>query len=118
MIANNSRQDGAASVVRLTDRKARRRRDTLLMTRRTLAIAAAEHRSHRLDDATALWSLQLAVEQTIEDEFPDIHHEQFGLWAVEECSYEHPPGVLTPGCSLCEAIAAEAQVNLEWPQAA
>jgi len=102
----------------LTDVKTRRRRDTLLMTRRSIAIAAAEHRSHSLDDATALWSLQLELEQTIQDEFPEIHEQQFGFWALEELSYEHPPGILTAGCSLCEAIAAESQINLELPYAA
>jgi hypothetical protein len=118
MITTNSSQDGLAGVVRLSDVKARRRRDTLLMTRRSIAIAAAEHRSHSLDDATALWSLQLELEQTIQDEFPDVHERQFGVWALEELSYEHPPGALTPLCSLCEAIAAESQINLELPYAA
>ena len=102
----------------MSDAKARRRRDTLLMTRRSIAIAAAEHRSHSLEDATALWSLQLEIEQTLQDEFPDVYEQQFGFWALEECSYEHPPGRLTAGCSLCEAIAAEAQINLELPHAA
>ena len=118
MITNNSSQDGLAGVVRLNDVKARRRRDTLLITRRSIAIAAAEHRSHSLDDATALWSLQLELEQTIQDEFPEVYEEQFGDWALDECSYEHPLGVLTSGCSLCEAIAAESQINLEPPYAA
>jgi hypothetical protein len=118
MKTNDWSQGDLAGVVTLSDAKARRRRDVLLMMRRRVAITAAEHRSHSLDDATALWSLQLELEQTIQDEFPDLHEEQFGLWAVEELSYEHPPGVLTPGCSLCEAIASEAQINLEAPRAA
>ncbi|WP_156364894.1 hypothetical protein [Aeromicrobium sp. Leaf245] len=118
MITNKESRDGLAGVVRLSDAKARRRRDTLLMTRRSIAIATAEHRSHALEDAAALWALQLQLEQTIQDEFPVVYEQQFALWALEECSYEHPVGMLTFGCSLCEAIAAEAQINLEPPYAA
>jgi hypothetical protein len=118
MKTNDWNQNDLAGVVRLSDMKARRRRDVLLMMRRRVAITAAEHRSHSLDDAAALWSLQLELEQTIQDEFPDLHEEQFGLWALDELSYEHPPGVLKFGCSLCEAIAAESQINLELPHAA
>ena len=54
MVTNNPSQDRPTGVIRLSDAKARRRRDTLLMTRRSIAIAAAEHRSHSLEDATAL----------------------------------------------------------------
>lgn len=82
MIANSSRKVDPSGVVRLSDVKVRRRRDTLLISRRGFAKSAAEHRSHGLDHAAAVWSLQLAVEQTIEDEFPLVYAEQFGLWGV------------------------------------
>lgn len=110
---------GKAPVSSLTDRRRQRRRlEHPLKVRSGLARTVSEKMSHRLDDAEFLAGIQAAVESTILDEFPAVYHEKFTQWMVQEEADGHPVGVLTPDCTICQAIAAERGINLTAPDAA
>jgi hypothetical protein len=110
---------GTTPVSSLNDKRRQRRRlEHLLDVRSGLARTVSEKRSHRLDDAEFLAGIQAAVEATILDEFPAVYHDQFSHWMVQEAADGHPVGVLTPGCSICQAIASERGINLTAPDAA
>lgn len=117
-MSTNQMSTPASGVRQLDEVKRRRRLENLLYTRRRIAMLAAEHRSHRLDDAVELWQLQLEVEQVLADEFPQLVDELHSSWFEEDCRYEHHPEVLVRDCSICQAIAARSGVNLEPPGAA
>ena len=108
----------AAQVSSLDPWRQRRRIDRLLEVRATLSQAAAERRSHRLDDADYMYGLQLAVEDVIRDQYPETFEERFSRWTADEAASEHPVGVLTPGCGICHAMARDRGLNLTPPGAA
>ena len=105
MSTNNRARTGTSRVPELPEIKRQRRLANLLATRRRLAELAAEHHSHGLDDAVELYMLELQVQQTLVDEFPEVFEEQVALWADEELAAGHHPAVMAPTCSLCQAIA-------------
>jgi len=98
--------------------KRRRRLDQLMSARTHLATMAAQQRSHGLDDAQESFSLQLALESTIRDEFPQEYEQYFPNWITAEAAGEHPMGVLTADCGICRSVAAHSGVNLVPPEAA
>ena len=113
-----SAEGGAGTVVRLDALKRRKRLGQLLATRSHLAAMAAQQRSHGLDDAEDSFSLQLAVETTIRDEFPEEYNAEFPRWLEADVTGEHPSGVLTAHCGICRSIAAAQGINLVPPDAA
>ena len=98
--------------------KRRKRLNSLEATRSHLATMAAQQRSHGLDDAQDSFSLQLSVETTIRDEFPDEYEELFPAWLEKDVLAEHPSGVLTADCGICRSIATAHGINLVPPEAA
>ncbi|RYP84221.1 hypothetical protein EKO23_16300 [Nocardioides guangzhouensis] len=104
-MSTNKQSPITGRVVALAEVKQRRRLENLIYTRRRVAQLAAEHRSHRLDDAVELYVLQLEVETVLADEFPDAFDTHFADWADEEAAAEHHPEATSPTCSICEAIA-------------
>ena len=58
------------------------------------------------------------MENAIRDEFLTEFDERFSGWTAQESADVHPVGVLTPGCGICEAVAAERGLNLTPPGAA
>ena len=105
-------------VVRFDALQRRRRLEGLLLTRSHLATMAAQQRSHGLDDAQESFNLQLVVETTIRDEFPEEYEQYFPNWLTNEVASEHPTGVLTADCGICRSIAAATRINLDPPEAA
>lgn len=105
-------------VVDLPEVKRRRRLENLLYTRSRLAVLAAEHRSHRLDDAIELYTLQLETEQVIADEFPEALEAHIAKWADYEAAAEHHPEVTRVGCSICEAISQHSGAGPDSDRAA
>lgn len=96
----------------------RARLDWLCDIRSRLAIHTIERRSHGLDD-TAETHLQLmAVEATIDREYPETFTERFAAWVEEETRLEHDPNWLHPECGICQAIANRSGINLDPPEAA
>ena len=65
------------TVVAFDALKRRRRLDQLTSARTHLATMAAQQRSHGLDDAQESFSLQLALESTLRDEFPEEYEQYF-----------------------------------------
>ena len=121
MITTDQSAHGTSADTRVSSldlHRQRRRLDQLLELRATLSRAAAERRSHRLDDADYLYGLQLHVEQSIRDQSPDTFDERFSDWMAEEAAAEHPVGILTPGCGICQALASDRGLNLTPPEAA
>lgn len=108
----------AATAASLLEFKQRRRVQHLLYTRDRLMLLSAEQRAHGLDEAVELYSLQLEVEQTIADEFPDVFAAAVGQWAEDEAAAEHHPLVTSAACTLCKAIAAQRRKDQELPRAA
>lgn len=106
------------NVVPLDALKRRRRLDHLLSTRHHLAVMAAQQRSHGLEEADESFGLQLAVESTLRDEYPDESERLFGTWLETDVAYEHPTGVLTAECGICRSIATAHGLNLVPPGAA
>jgi hypothetical protein len=116
--APHHRQGEPPRVSSLERHRRRRRLDHLLEVRTALSRSAAERRSHGLDDADFLYGLQLAVEEAIRDQYPDVFDERFSGWTTQEAADEHPVGVLTPGGGICEAVATDRGLNLIPPEAA
>jgi hypothetical protein len=110
---NDNRQ-----VVRLGSRRSRRRLERLLELRGKLAELSGERRSHALDDALDTFGQQMAVEQAIQDEFPEVFDERFSDWMRRDAELEHEPGVLASTCGICRVIAGRGGVNLTPPEAA
>lgn len=106
------------AVVPLDRLKRRKRLHALEATRTHLATMAAHQRSHDLDDAEDSFSLQLSVETTIRDEFPDEYESLFPVWLETDVAAEHPRGVLTANCGICRSIATANGLNLLPPEAA
>lgn len=96
----------------------RRKLSHLLEVRDRVARTTAEHRSHRLEDTEEVFEVQMSVENQIRDEFPDVFDERFADWMQQDAAAEHPAGVLTPGCAMCESIARDRGLNLNPPDAA
>lgn len=110
-------RDGAR-VLPLNALKRRQRLEGLFATRSHLAAIAAQQRSHGLDDAEESFSLQMVVESTIRDEFPQEYEANFALWLEADVEGEHPTGVLTANCGICRSIATSHGLNFEPPEAA
>ena len=96
----------------------RRHLDRLLDSRAQLAILASERHSHRLDDASQTYLLQLSVETEIQNEFPDVYEAKFPDWVRQDAEADHPTGYLSPECGICRAVAVSRGLNLERPTAA
>ena len=105
MATNEMYLSRRSPVAVLADVKRRRRLENLLYTRGRVAVLAAEHRSHGLDDAVELYQLQLETEQVIADEFPAEFEDHLPGWADFEAAAEHHPSVTSGACSICAAIA-------------
>ena len=119
MSTNNAIQSSStAGVTGMEEIKRRRRLENLLYTRNRLAVLAAEHRSHRVDDAVELYQLQLETEQVIADEFPDKFEAHVASWAEYEAAAEHHPTATLATCTMCQAVANTTGLNLERPLAA
>lgn len=116
--ANRENPVGTSKATGIDALKRRKRLGQLLSTRRHLAAMAAQQRSHGIEDAEESFNLQLVVESTIRDEFPDQYEEEFATWLERDVSGEHPSGVLTAGCGICRSVARARGVNLETPEAA
>lgn len=118
--ADEAGNDGThdSSVVPLDGLKRRKRLHALEATRAHLATMAAQQRSHGLDDAEDSFSLQLSVETTIRDEFPDAYEDLFPAWLENDTAAEHPRGLLTADCGICRSIATAHGLNLLPPEAA
>jgi hypothetical protein len=96
----------------------RRRRDSLLNLRRSLAVLATERRAHQLDDAWETFDQQLAVEAVIAQDFPRVYRQQLADWATLDNLLDHDPARLSPDCGICRAIADRSGINVEPPAAA
>jgi hypothetical protein len=107
-----------STVVPLEALKRRKRLNRLEATRSHLATMAAQQRSHGLDDATESFNLQVNIETTIRDEFPEEYEELFGTWVAADVAAEHPRGMLNADCGICRSIATAQGVNLMPPDAA
>jgi hypothetical protein len=113
-----SRRAGS-TVVELDKLKNRKRLHRLEATRSHLATMAAQQRSHGLDDdGQESFNLQLSVETTIRDDFPDEYPALFATWVEKDVAAEHPAGVLTAACGICRSIATAHGVNLLPPEVA
>ena len=106
------------TVVQFDALKRRKRLGALLSTRSHLASMAAQQRSHGLDDAVESFTLQMCVETTIRDEFPEEYEANFAAWLEADIVGEHPRQVLTAGCGICRSIATAHGINLLPPEAA
>lgn len=109
---------GRGQLIELDPARRRARLDRLLDIRFRLAAVAAERRSHGLEDAGDTYLQQLAVESTIDDEFPDEYVERFADWVDQECRLSHDPNWLNEECGICQAIAQRAGLNISPPEAA
>lgn len=108
----------ASDVVPFDALKRRKRLNALEATRSHLATMAAQQRSHGLDDAVDSFNLQLSIETTIRDEFPDEYEALFPGWVQGDVAAEHPKGVLTADCGICRSVASAHGLNLLPPEAA
>lgn len=116
--ANHEDPVGPSEVTKFDALKRRKWLEQLLSTRRHLADIAAQQRSHGLEDAEESFNLQLVVESTIREEFPNAYEEHFSSWLERDGVGEHPRGVLTADCGICRSIAGARGLNLERPEAA
>jgi hypothetical protein len=107
-----------AGVVAFDVLKRRKRLAALEATRSHLATMAGQQRSHGLDDADESSNLQLSVETTIRDEFPDAYEERSTKWLENDLASEHPGGVLAADCGICRSIATASGLNLVPPEVA
>lgn len=116
--SGDNRDHADSAVVPLSALRARKRLSALEATRSHLATMAGQQRSHGIDDAEDSFNLQLSVETTIRDEFPDEYEDLFPTWLEKDPAAEHPTGVLTAGCGICRSIATAHGINLLPPEAA
>ena len=115
---NDTTSRGPAPVTDLAERRRRRRLEHLLNLRTQLAGLSAERQAHDLDDAADTYGQQLAVENAISEEFPDVYGERFPVWVARDVELEHDGRSLHPGCGICQAVAKHAGLNLTPPEAA
>jgi hypothetical protein len=114
----NSSSRRPSPVTDLAERRSRRRLEHLLNLRAQLAGLSAERRAHDLDDAAETYGQQLAVENAISEEFPDVYEERFPTWVTRDVELEHDAGALHFECGICQAVAKHVGLNLTPPEAA
>jgi hypothetical protein len=105
-------------VTALDTMRRRRQREHLLDLRARLAETAAAHRAHNLPDAHDLARQQYAVEDQIREGWPELYRERWTAWVAEDARLLHTVGTFIADCTICVALARQAGVNIEPPDAA
>lgn len=117
-VGAEDRSSHMAGVTSLEALRRAKRLNGLEATRSHLGAVSAQQRSHGSEDAEETLAMQLAVEATIAEEFPEAYAAMYPECIARDLAAEHPTGIMTVGCGICRMVAKTAGINLTPPEAA
>ena len=88
-------------VVSLAERRRTRYLAALLGQRSHYAAITAEKSAHDVDDAQQHLQWLIAIEQAIEEQWPQLYSDLLPDWARDDAALMHTPPRRHPDCGIC-----------------
>lgn len=87
--------------VSLAERRRTRYLAALLAQRAHYAAISAEKAAHDVDDAAEHLQWLIAIEQAIEEQWPQLYFDLLPDWARDDAALMHTPPRRHPDCGIC-----------------